>query len=134
MQIGWQHVQGDVLAPRQSKTGATAYVPMTAERRASLKHATGRMAFLLTAYGKPFSAAGLGNAFRDAAPSAGVEKSLQGLRKAFCIYWAEAGKSVRRIAAMSGHARLEELEPYTRAADRLRMVRALSDGEKCRQP
>lgn len=128
--IGWQHLRRvdgrEVLSIRQSKTGATAYVPMSPELRAALAGTDGRMIFLLTSFGKPFTAAGFGNFFRAAADAAGVERSLHGLRKAFCIYWAERGLNVNQIAAMSGHSRAAELEPYTRAADRLRMASAIA--------
>ncbi|MGG7567872.1 tyrosine-type recombinase/integrase [Rhodovulum sp. DZ06] len=123
--LGWGHVRAGTLEVKQSKTGAMAYVPMTAELEAALAGTEGRAVWLLTEYGRPHRPAGLGNKFRDAASAAGVEKSLHGLRKAFCIYWAEQGRSVHEIAAMSGHKQLGEIEVYTRAADRRRMVQAL---------
>ena len=85
-------------------------------------------AFLLTSFGKPFSAAGLGNLFADAATAAGMTSRLHGLRKAFCVYWAEKGASTSQIAAMAGHMTLSEVERYTRAADRRRMVKLLVEG------
>lgn len=85
-------------------------------------------AFLLTSYGKPFTAAGIGNKFGDAARAAGVFGRLHGLRKAFCVYWAEHGATANEIAAMSGHLTLGEVERYTRAADRKRMAMRLASG------
>lgn len=127
--MGRQQVRGATLEVKQSKTGSIAYVPMTAELRAALAPAEGRTTFLVTSFGKAFTAAGLGNFFRAAASEAKVDKSLHGLRKAFCIYWAEHGRTVHEIAAMSGHKRLDEIELYTRAADRRRMVAALGSME-----
>lgn len=129
VRLGWQHVRGGVLEVHQSKTGATAYVPMTPELRAALAPTEARMTFLLTAYGRPFSPAGLGNLFGAACRAAGVDKSLHGLRKAFCIYWAERGKNINQIAAMTGHSRAAELEPYTKAANRRAMAAAVSGME-----
>lgn len=124
--IGWQHVRDGTLEVTQSKTGSVAYVPMTAELRAALAGTEGRMVWLLTDFGKPFSPAGLGNKLGAAAKAAGVRKSLHGLRKAFCVYWAEQGRSVHEIAAMSGHKELDEIALYTRAADRRRLAQALT--------
>ncbi|MBQ4823362.1 tyrosine-type recombinase/integrase [Leisingera sp. HS039] len=67
----------------------------------------------------------LGNLFGDAAREAGMAARLHGLRKAFCIYWAENDATTHQIAAMAGHMSLSEVERYTRAADRERMVKLL---------
>ena len=40
-----------------------------------------------------------------------------------CRRFAEAGCSANEIAAISGHARLREVERYTKAADQQRMAR-----------
>lgn len=53
---------------------------------------------------------------------------LHGLRKAFCVYWAEKGATTHQIAAMAGHMTLGEVERYTRAADRLKTVKLLVEG------
>jgi site-specific recombinase XerD len=82
-------------------------------------------AFILNAYGKPFSAHGLGNKFEDACKAAGAGFRLHGLRKAFCVYWAEKGATANQIAAMAGHLSLSEVERYTRDADRRRLVELL---------
>ena len=47
---------------------------------------------------------------------------LHGSRKAFRVYWAEQGKSTNQIAAMAGHLTLAEVERYTKAASRLKMI------------
>ena len=60
-----------------------------------------------------------------AAREAGMAARLHGLRKAFCIYWAENDATTHQIAAMAGHMSLSEVERYTRAADRERMVKLL---------
>lgn len=50
---------------------------------------------------------------------------LRGLRKIFCVYWAEKGATTHQIAVMAGHMTLGEVERYIRAADRLKMVKLL---------
>jgi len=50
---------------------------------------------------------------------------LHGLRKALCICWAKNDATTQQIAAMAGHMSLSEVERYTRAADRERMVKLL---------
>lgn len=82
-------------------------------------------ALVLNRKGKPYTAESIGNLFRDAATAAGMVARLHGLRKAFCVYWAEKGVSTHQIAAMAGHLTLGEVERYTRAADRLKMVKLL---------
>jgi len=81
--------------------------------------------FLMTAYGKPFTAAGFGGWFRERCDEAGLPKecAAHGLRKAACRRLAEAGCSANVIAAISGHTSLREVERYTRAADQERMAR-----------
>ncbi|WP_203228047.1 tyrosine-type recombinase/integrase, partial [Roseovarius dicentrarchi] len=75
--------------------------------------------------GKPFTQAGLGNFFQRAASQAGIEARLHGLRKAFCVYWAEKGASSRTMMAMAGHMTLSEVERYTRDANNTRLVKLL---------
>lgn len=122
------NVKGRVLTYRRSKTGVEAYVPVTNELRAVLDAAPAIPAFVLTAHGRPFSPAGLGNFFAEAGKAAGVTGRLHGLRKAFCVYWAERGKSTHEIAAMAGHVSLAEVERYTKAADRAAMIARLAEG------
>ena len=74
---------------------------------------------------KPFSPAGLGNRFAVAAEAAGVTARLHGLRKAFCVYWAEQGRTSHQIATMAGHMTLSEVERYT---DRRKIIQALAEG------
>ncbi len=126
-----KHVKGDVLEYERSKTGVTAYVPMTPDLRAVLSRCPDiSPAFITNKHGWQFSAAGLGNFFGDAAREAGVNFRLHGLRKAFCIYWAELGYSTHEIAAMAGHTSLSEVERYTRAADRKRMIAKIAGAYK----
>ena len=80
--------------------------------------------FLVTHLGKPYTAAGFGNWFRELCDEADcAEVSAHGLRKACARRLAEIGCSANQIAAITGHATLTEVQRYTKAADRKRMAR-----------
>jgi integrase len=126
VKLGRKNIKGDLLIYERQKSGITASVPLKHELLAVIDRTPDiAPAFVLTASGKPFGAASLGNVFRNAALNAGITARLHGLRKAFCVYWSEQGASTHQIAAMAGHMSLSEVERYTRAADRERMVKLL---------
>ena len=58
----------------------------------------------------------------------GMKARRHELRKAFCVYWAEQGKSTHQIVVMAGHLTLGEVERYTRAVDRQQIVRLIVEG------
>jgi hypothetical protein len=125
--MGRQHVRGDKINVKQSKTGKALTIPMGDELRpASDATPADHLTFLTTASGKPFTAAGFTNWFRDMCNKAGLPKGLSahGLRKAMCRRLAEAGCSANEIAAISGHKTLHEVQRYTEAVDQERMARA----------
>jgi integrase len=76
------------------------------------------LTFLTTAYGKPFTAAGFGNAFRDWCDAAGLKGlSAHGLRKSAARRLAEAGCTTKQIAAITGHNTLAEMQrPHQNAS------------------
>lgn len=101
-------------------------LPVTPELRAVIERTPHiAPAFLLNTRSKPYAAESIGNLFRDAANKVGMVAHLHGFRKAFCIYWAEKGVTTHQLAAMAGHMTLGEVERYTRAADRRKMVKLL---------
>jgi integrase len=118
MRDGWLHFT-------QSKTGAEVNIPV-APPLADVIAATpmvGVKTFLVTDYGRPFSAAGFGNRFRQWCNEAGLPHcSAHGLRKCFLRRMAEAGCSEDFIASVSGHQDLDEIRVYTRAAHKKRMA------------
>lgn len=125
--IGRQHINGDLLIFNRGKSKVETYVPITPDLRAVISRTADiAPAFILTSYGKPFTPEGLGNRYADAAQAAGIASRLHGLRKAFCVYWAEQGKSTHQIAAMSGHLSLSEVQRYTQSADRKLMIQAIA--------
>jgi integrase len=125
--MGRQHVRGDKISVKQSKTGKALVIPMGDELRAAIEGTPAdHLTFLTTARGKPFTAAGFTNWFRDMCNEARLPNGLSahGLRKAMCRRLAEAGCSANEIAAISGHKTLREVQRYTEAVDQERMARA----------
>jgi integrase len=134
VRLGRQHVQGNILSLRQQKTGAQVDIPVLDELQAAIaampkaEHLT----FLVTELGKPFTAAGFGNWFREQCDRAGLPKKLSahGLRKAGATRLAEHGCTDHEIMAWGGWSSIKEVQRYTRAANRKRL--ALQAGEKLR--
>jgi integrase len=94
---------------------------------------SGHLTFLTTAFGKPFTAAGFGNWFRDQCDAAGLPHcAFHGLRKAAARRLAEYGCTPHEIAAITGHATLKEIERYTKAASRKQLARAATDKAEAR--
>lgn len=82
--------------------------------------------FLTTSSGQSFkTAAGFGNWFRNRCNEAGLPNGLSahGLRKATARRLADLGCTAHQIAAVTGHARLAEVQRYTKAADKKRLAR-----------
>jgi integrase len=126
VRMGRQHIRNGAIEVRQQKTGTTLAIPIHPDLQAALDAMpSNHLTFLTTGFGKPFTAAGFTNWFREACNAAGLPKgtSAHGLRKAACRRLAEAGCSANVIASISGHASLGEVARYTRAVDQARMAR-----------
>jgi len=121
--MGRQHMRDGAICVRQVKTGREVWVPVHEALAAIHAGAATNLTFLLTDYGKPYTAAGFGNWFRDQCQAAGLHGcSAHGLRKAAARRLAEAGCSTHEIAAVTGHASLKEIARYTEAVDRRRLA------------
>jgi integrase len=135
VRMGRQHLSDNAICVRQIKTGREVWVPVHDALASIIAGASANLTFLLTDHGKPYTAAGFGNWFRDQCRAAGLHGcSAHGLRKAAARRLAEAGCSTHEIAAITGHASLKEVARYTEAVDRRRLaasamakVRTLSD-------
>jgi integrase len=123
VRMGRQHVSDGALFVRQQKTGREVWIPVHAALTAILAEAPSNLTFLVTDQGKPYSAAGFGNWFRDQCRAAGLRGcSAHGLRKAAARRLAEAGCTAHEISAITGHASLREVARYTEAADRRKLA------------
>lgn len=133
VRLGPQNVGTDgVLSYVQSKTGKPAHVPWTCQafgledQRADLAaciEGKRALVYLLTEYGKPRTAAGFSQWFASAARAAGLaRKTAHGLRKYRMIQMAENGLSILVMQAWVGHTTMDEVEEYTRQANRRRTI------------
>jgi integrase len=126
--IGRQHIRGDVLEIVPQKTARTTGVTVHQRLPQALLDSirattlTGTEALVVTDYGRPFTAAGFGNWFREICDAAGVPGSAHGLRKAGAVRAAEAGATTQELMALFGWVNIDEAELYTRAADRKRLA------------
>jgi integrase len=123
VRMGRQHINDGAICARQVKTGREVWIPVHDSLAPIIAEASSNLTFLLTDQGKPYTAAGFGNWFRDQCRAAGLSGcSAHGLRKAAARRLAEAGCSTHEIAAVTGHASLKEVARYTEAVDRRRLA------------
>jgi len=126
IKIGRQHIRAGALTVKQEKTGKPLVIPVHPELRAILDATPSEhLTFLVTTTGKPYGPNHFSESFREWCDVAGLPKrcSAHGLRKAACRRLAEAGASANEIASVSGHANLNEVARYTKAADQARLAR-----------
>lgn len=129
VRMGRQHVGANGLRVTQGKTGVSLVIPIhnALTREIDASAAKDALNFLTTAYGRPFTAAGFGNWFRDVVDAVpdlkGRGLSAHGLRKAAARRLAEAGCTAHQIMSITGHTTLKEVERYTKAAEQERMAR-----------
>jgi integrase len=126
IRMGRQHIQGDTLIVRQSKTGTTLQLPLLPELEQIIAAApSGNMAFLTTATGRPYTASGFGDDFQTWCREAGLlpRCTFHGLRYAMARRLAEQGATTHQIAAVTGHKSLGEIARYTKAVNQVRLAR-----------
>src|SRR6516225_10133216 len=126
VRMGRQHIRDGVLTVKQQKTGITLAIPVHPHLQTVLDATPSEhLTFLVTATGKPYGGNAFTEQFRKWCDAAGLPQRCKphGLRKAACRRLAEAGCSEKQIAAISGHASLDEVARYTKAADKARLAR-----------
>jgi integrase/recombinase XerD len=122
VRLGPQHVRDGRIKYRQAKNEHRSPIDMDIPLHPDLAAAIAaappsHLTFLVTEYGKPHTANGFGNAFKDWCRQANLPHcSAHGLRKATAARLAERGATPHEIMAITGHRTLEEVERYTRAA------------------
>lgn len=104
----------------------TLSIPIRPELREILdKSELGDIVYLHTEQGKPFTANGFGNRFREWCDQAGLKQcSAHGLRKAAATRLAENGATAHEIMAITGHKTMAEVQRYTRAAGQRRLAQS----------
>jgi hypothetical protein len=82
------------------------------------------MTFVVSEWGKPYSADRLSKLFRRWADEAGLPKRcrLHGLKKGGMRRLAESGGTAHELMAISGHKTLTEVQRYTEEADRKKLA------------
>jgi len=125
VRMGWQHLQGGSIAVRQEKTDSPLQIPVHAELASALAAVPrNNLTFLVTERGRPFTSASFGNWFRKQCNEAGLPQcSAHGLRKCAATRLADAGCSLHRIMAVTGHKSMSSVAPYTKRADQARLAR-----------
>lgn len=122
VRMGRQHVRNGTLSLRRQKTKVAFDVPVMPMLQAAIDAMppSDYLTFLTTAHGKPFTAAGFGNYFRDQCDAAGLPKrcTSHGLRKAAATRAADRGATTTQLMAWFGWKTASEAERYTRNADR----------------
>jgi integrase len=125
--MSWRDVEDSAIQVRQSKTGTKLWIPLHPELARTLeKWPKSEVVILRTAYGKSFTDKRLGFFMAAAIEAAGlpVRCVAHGLRKAAARRLAEAGCSANEIAAITGHASLNEVTRYTKAAEQKKLAKA----------
>lgn len=126
--LGRQHIRDGWIALRlhkgRNRRPVHLEIPLLPELAAVLDASpTGDLTFLVTEWGRPFTAAGFGNWFRARCDEAGLKGlSAHGLRKAGATIAAENGATAHQLMAIFGWSGLEQPERYTRAAARRRLA------------
>jgi integrase len=122
VQLGRQHMRDGWITFRVTKGALrnpkTLSIPVLPTLK-SVMDATPseHMTFLVTEFGKSYTAAGFGNWFRRQCNAAGLPHcSAHGLRKAGAALAAEAGASESQLKEMYGWSSMKEAERYTRKA------------------
>jgi integrase len=127
VRMGRQHIRNGTLRVKQQKTGTELPpIPVHPHLQAVLNATPSEhLTFLVTTTGKPYGPNHFSESLREWCDAAGLPKncSAHGLRKAACRRLVEAGCSEKQIAAISGHASLDEVARYTKAADKARLAR-----------
>lgn len=125
--LGRQHVRDGWLrfVPRKTryKRHSLSEKPILPELAAIIAQSpTGDLTFLVTEYGKPFTAAGFGNWFADRCDEAGVKGRAHGLRKAGATLAAENGATVHQLMAIFDWTTIAQAQKYIEAVNRKRMA------------
>jgi enterobacteria phage integrase len=125
--MSWQEVESSAIRVVQGKTGAKLSIPLHPELSLILDQwAKSDVVILTTAFGKAFTEKGFSNFMADKIGRAGLPERCvtHGLRKAAARRLAEAGCSANEIAAITGHASLDEVTRYTKAAEQKKLAKA----------
>lgn len=106
------------------KTRKDRQIPVLPPLRAAIDACpSGHMTYLVTEYGKAFTANGFGNWFKKRCREAGLDHcSAHGLRKAGATFAAENGATEHELMAIYGWESTKQAAVYTRKANRKKLA------------
>lgn len=119
------HIRAGTITVAHAKDNNVTTVPMLATTRAAIDALPAApIRFLVTtAFGKPFTDAGLGNRMRKWCDEAGLPHcSIHGLRKAISRQLAETGATDAEGMAVTGHKKDTTFAYYRKGADRVALA------------
>ncbi len=120
--LGRQHLRGHILSFKTHKTRSVVTVELPQYVLGLIEITkTGDLHFIVTSHGKPFSKAGFGNWFGEAARKAGIQKNAHGVRKLAATIAADEGATAHELMSQFGWASPKQAEVYTRGADRAKL-------------
>jgi integrase len=124
VRMGRQHVRNGTLSMRRQKTKVPFDIPILPALKDEIDRLpSDQLAFLLTEQGKPFSAAGLGNKFREWCDQANLHHcSAHGLRKAAAVRHAMNGTTAPELMAWFGWKTIAEAQRYIEEANRIKLA------------
>jgi integrase len=124
VRLGRQHVNRGTLSMRRQKTNVQFDIPLLPDLLAEIElHPRTDLPFLVTENGKPFSAAGFGNKFRDWCDQANLRHcSAHGLRKAAAVHHALNGATAPELMAWFGWKTIGEAQRYIEEANRIKLA------------
>jgi integrase len=129
--MSWSDVRDGFICvtPLKTKrsTGVKLWIPIHPALRKVLDAAEkGSERILQTAFRRPFSSNGFGGFMAEKIAKAGLPDRCvtHGLRKAAARRLAEAGCTANEIASITGHATLQEVSRYTKAAEQRKLAEA----------
>jgi integrase len=113
------------IVGKAGKTGKTFNLPVAAPLAAAIEAmpAVGLTTLLVTDYGKPFTAAGFGNWFREQCRKAGLERcTAHGLRKALARRAADQGVQQQGLKALGQWSGDREVAVYVAGANQRKLA------------
>src|SRR5262249_11073237 len=124
IKLGRQHCRGGRIIFKREKTGVEVDIPILPELQAVIDSTPpGQLTFMVTQFGKPFTANGFGNKMRQWCNQARLPHcSSHGLRKAGATIAAENGATAHQLMAIFGWNTVKQAELYTRRANRKRLA------------
>lgn len=130
VQLGRQHIRDGCFYGRDEKTGKPSWIPVAPQLREAIDAMVYRdsdipehLCYLVTEYGKPFTAKGFGNKMRKWCDEAGLPHcTTHGLRKAVSRRLAEAGIGNQGIKSITMHSDDREVATYTAQASQKAMA------------